>query len=174
MRARYLVPLVLLLAACGTQRAVCPADTTSDIDATITQITNPVVFSVNSHHAPVQFAITISNRTDQSMKVTEITFDRPYFIGGGSLATLQCLGLDRLDNSIAAMSRGFNTSIPPQSSAVFDIRSFMLRGDPDPQMFHDAQNALTLYIRTESAGRSRSERLTRKVILGMTGNGDRS
>jgi hypothetical protein len=174
MRARYLVPLVLLLAACGTQRASCPFDTTSDIDATITQVTNPVVFAANSHHVPVEFAITIANRTDQPVKVGEITLEMPHFVGGGSLATLQCLGLDRLDNEIVSMSRGFDVSIPARSSAVFDIRSFMLRVDRDPQLFRDAQNALTLYIRTESGGRSRSERLTRKVIPGVQGAGDRS
>ena len=174
MRARYLVPLVLLLAACGTQQARCPVDSTSNIDATITQVTRPVLFSAGSRHAPVEYAITIDNRTDEPMRVTAMTLEMPYFIAGGQLASLQCLGLDRLDDDVVAVSQGFDRSIPPRSSAVFNIRTRVMSRQVDPVFSTDLQDALTLHIRTESAGRTRSERLTRKVTLRVAEKGDRS
>lgn len=164
MRGRYLVPLVLLLAACGTQTAMCPVDTTSAIDATITQVADPVGFSVGKRLAPVEFAININNRSGDAVKVTAISLAPPNFVGGGSQAPQQCLGLDRLDNDIRSVTQGFDRTIPAGGSATFDMRSTMQGTQPDdPQLFHSAQNAVTLYIRTESAGRTRSERLTRRI-----------
>src|SRR5689334_18431091 len=111
MRIRYLVPLVLLLAACGTQRATCPADSTTDIDATITQVTNPCVtrpatLAAHDISATVQFAITVTNRTDQPLRVRSITLTQPRWMPPARETLEQCFGVERLNADIATVSEG--------------------------------------------------------------------
>lgn len=178
MRVRPLIPLVLLLAACGTQRPLCPTDSTADFDATITQSNVPVVNPATSDtlskesgrfdpasqtgFAHVRYTITIANRTDEAMRVHEITLDTPYIVGGGATRAMQCFGLDTVGAGVATTSRGFDTKIEPRNSARFEMTvSEML----SPSVLSETAKVLTLLVGIDSPRGNRSERLTRKVTL---------
>jgi hypothetical protein len=179
MRVRYLVPLVLLLAACATQTALCPADSTKDIDATITQVTYPSVTrpatlaTAGGSRATVQFAITVTNRTNEPMRVRSITLTQPtWFPRAGETSAQECFGVDRLNADVATVSQGFDRSVAPGASATFDLRTIKGFNEWDPLM--NNPTVLSVDIRTETPSRTRSDRLTRKVVLNVAENGKHS
>lgn len=172
MRARYLVPLVLLLAACGTQQARCPVDSTTDIDAAITQVTNPVVFSRGSARATVEYAITVTNRTNEPLRVRSITLTPPHWTSETRETLLQCFALERVNTEIATVSQGFDRAVAPGASNTFTIRTQKGFDRWDPMM--NNPSVLEVDVQTESPARTRSERLTRKVTVSVPQNGKQS
>lgn len=177
MRGRYLVPLFLLLAACGTQKAVCPADSTSDIDATVTQLNNPAIFSaVSARHsvktATVEYAVKVTNRTNEPMRVRSITLMPARFLPPTTDTLQQCFGLEHVNDDVATVSQGFDRTVAPGESETFTLRTG--KGfDKYDAMMNDP-TLLRLEIRTESTARTRSDHLTRKVALNVPQNGTRS
>jgi hypothetical protein len=171
MRARYLVPLVLLLSACGTQRVLCPADTTSDVDATITQVTNPAVFSQRSF-ATVEYAITVTNRTSEPMRVRSLTLTSPDWSAGTRETLRQCFGLERLNADVMTVSQGFNRTVAPGGSETFTLRTRKGFDQWDPLL--NNPTLLAVDVRTESTARTRSDHLTRKVTLKVPQSGNQS
>lgn len=178
MRARYLVPLVLLLSACGTQRALCPVDSTTDIDATVTQATNPAVtrpatLGGQVSRATVQFAVTVTNRTNEPMRIRSITLTPPkWYPRMDQTSAQECFGVDRVNENVDTVTQGFDRTVAPGASETFSLRTRKNFNQWDPLM--NNPTVLSLEIRTESAARTRSERLTRKVIYNFAQNGNQS
>lgn len=172
MRTRYLVPLFLLLVGCRTQSVLCPADTTTDIDAGITQVTNPVVFSHNRARATVEYAITVTNRTNEPLRVRSIMLTTPHWTSQTRETLRQCFDLERLNADIATVSQGFDRAVAPGASETFTLRTLKGFDKWDPMM--DNPTVLEVDVRTESPARTRSERLTRRVTFGFAQNGNRS
>ena len=176
MRGRYLVSLFLpflLLAACRTQRVLCPADSTTDIDAAITQVTNPVVHTWDRPFAAtVEFAITVTNRTNEPMRVRSITLTPPHSSAQTREALQQCFALERVNADVATVSQGFDRAVAPGASATFTLRTRKGFDQWDPLM--DNPTVLAVDIRTESPARTRSDHLTRQVTFGFKQSGKRS
>jgi hypothetical protein len=177
MRVRYLVPLVLLLAACGTQTPLCPADSTKDIDATITQVTDPVPFPrmVSSHDgssATARFAVTVTNRTNHPLRVRSITLAQPEWRSRTRETLQQCFGLARVNADVATVSQGFDRAVAPGGSETFTLRTLKGFDQWDPLM--NNPTVLAVDIRTESPARTRSDHLTRKVMPNVSQNGRHS
>lgn len=173
MRARYLVPLVLLLSACGTQKAVCPVDSTTEIDATISQLTTgPVVVSRQHPFATIQYAISVTNRTNEPLRIRSITLTQPRWTAGTRETLQQCFGLDRVNADVATVSQGFDRAVAPGESGTFILRTRKGFDQWDPLM--DNPTILALDIRTQSPARTRSEHLTRKVVPNVPQNGNKS
>src|SRR5689334_15960087 len=178
MRVHYLVPLVLLLAACGTQTPLCPVDTTTDIDATITQITNPMVthpatLGGERSHATIEFAIAVTNRTNEPLRIRSITLTQPkWFPRAGENSVQECFGVERINADIATVSQGFDRAVAPGASETFRIRTIKGFDQWDPLM--NNPTVLAVDIRTQSPSRTRSERLTRKVVLNVAQGGNPS
>src|SRR5258706_15974715 len=171
MRARYLVPLFLLLAACGTQRAVCPVDTTSDIDATITQVTNPMVYARDRSSATVEYAITVTNRTNEPLRVRSITLTSPDWTSTTRETLQQCFGLPRVNADVVTVSEGFDRAVAPGGSDTFTLRTRKGFDKWDPLL--NNPTLLAVDIRTESPARTRTDHLTRKVTLNVAQTGKR-
>jgi len=170
MRARF-IPLVLLLAACGTQRPLCPTDSTADIDATITQINTPVVSGTSDGSEKptnVAYAITIQNRTNEPVHIQQIMLAPPHILGGYS-AIQQCLGLDRMGADLEVASRGFDRTIAAHQSAAFEM--WTRQEVANPNLILETAKAVTMFIRVDSPGGTRSEKLTRKVTFKLAGSG---
>ena len=169
-RSLFALGAIVVLASCATQHAICPQDTTTDFDVTITQTNAPVARPAATSamtptpmsHVLVRYTITVVNRTNEPLRVHDLTLDTPHIVAGGSTGSLQCFGLDTLGAAVATTSRGFNTTIEPRGSADFDMT---VRESLTPSVLAETAKVATLYVGVDSPRGARSEKLTRKVTI---------
>ncbi len=173
-RHALLVAGLVLFAACSTSNAVCPRDTTADLDVTITQLTQQPVTAVpesapgrigaatpprGAYPIKVQYAVVVANRSAAAVRLKQISLEEPHLIG--YRPQVQCFGVELLGPPFEPATRGFDELIAPGSEA----RVVMLVTElPSTTVLDPPALAMTARVRIETDKGVRSETLTRKVV----------
>ena len=173
-RLALLFGSLVLLAACSATNAVCPRDTTTDLDVTITQLTQQPVTAVpesrpgrigagksqqSAYPVKVQYAVVVANRGTAAVRLKQISLEEPHLVG--YRPQVECFGVELLGPSFEPATRGFDELIAPGSEA----RVVMLVTElPSTTVLRPPAMAMTARLRIETERGIRSETLTRKVV----------